>query len=89
MEDVQRTGKVCILDIEMQGVKQIKQSSLDPLYVFIKPPSMDELEKRLRNRQTESEDSLQRRLSVASTEIEYGMHLTYCTLIYYFLECFK
>ncbi|XP_076165781.1 guanylate kinase isoform X2 [Ptiloglossa arizonensis] len=72
VEDVQRTGKVCILDIEMQGVKQIKQSSLDPLYVFIKPPSMDELEKRLRNRQTESEDSLQRRLSVASTEIEYG-----------------
>ncbi|XP_054012143.1 guanylate kinase isoform X2 [Hylaeus anthracinus] len=72
VEDVQRAGKVCVLDIEMQGVKQIKQSSLDPLYIFIKPPSVDELEKRLRDRQTETEDSLQRRLSIARTEMEYG-----------------
>ncbi|XP_053985287.1 guanylate kinase-like isoform X3 [Hylaeus volcanicus] len=72
VEDVQQAGKVCVLDIEMQGVKQIKQSSLDPLYIFIKPPSVDELEKRLRDRQTETEDSLQRRLSIARTEMEYG-----------------
>ncbi|XP_015439875.1 PREDICTED: guanylate kinase isoform X1 [Dufourea novaeangliae] len=72
VEDVQREGKICVLDIDMQGVKQIKQSSLDPIYVFVKPPSMDELEKRLRDRQTETEESLQRRLSAARTEIEYG-----------------
>ncbi|XP_043255708.1 guanylate kinase isoform X3 [Colletes gigas] len=75
VEDVQKAGKMCILDIDMQGVKQIKQSSLNPLYVFIKPPSLNELEKRLRDRQTETEDSLQRRLSVARTEIEYGEQL--------------
>ncbi|XP_076284416.1 guanylate kinase isoform X2 [Lasioglossum baleicum] len=72
VEDVQREGKICILDIEMQGVKQVKQSSLNPLYVFIKPPSMDELERRLRNRQTETEEALKNRLSIAGTEIEYG-----------------
>ncbi|XP_076762698.1 guanylate kinase isoform X1 [Xylocopa sonorina] len=72
VEDVQQAGKVCVLDIEMQGVKQIKQSSLNPLYVFIKPPSIEELEKRLRGRKTETEETLQRRLSIARTEIEYG-----------------
>ncbi|XP_031825532.1 guanylate kinase isoform X2 [Nomia melanderi] len=72
VEDVQRAGKICVLDIDMQGVKQVKQSSLNPLYVFVKPPSMDELEKRLRNRQTETEESLQHRLSAAKAEIEYG-----------------
>jgi hypothetical protein len=42
---------VCILDIDMQGVKALKKSDLDPetLYVFIRPPSMELLEKRLRD----------------------------------------
>ena len=52
---------------------QIKKTDLDPLLVFIKPPSIIELENRLKGRKTETTDSLQRRLSVARTEIEYGM----------------
>ncbi|XP_076235482.1 guanylate kinase isoform X3 [Calliopsis andreniformis] len=72
VEDVQKAGRVCVLDIDIQGMKQIKQSSLEPLYVFVKPPSMDELEARLRKRNTETEDSLKQRLSIAKTEIEYG-----------------
>ncbi|KAJ8673507.1 hypothetical protein QAD02_004769, partial [Eretmocerus hayati] len=72
VEDVQRAGKICVLDIEMEGVKQIKASSLNPIFIFIKPPSVDELKKRLVNRKTETNDSLTRRLSVARTEIEFG-----------------
>ncbi|XP_033344736.1 guanylate kinase isoform X2 [Bombus vosnesenskii] len=72
VEEVQKAGKICVLDVEVQGVKQIKQSSLDPLYIFIKAPSIEELEKRLRARKTETEDALQRRLSIARLEIEYG-----------------
>lgn len=56
----------------MQGVKQIKETDLNPLYVFIKPPSIEELEKRLRGRGTETEESLTKRLSAAAAEIEYG-----------------
>ena len=56
----------------MQGVKQIKNSSLDPIYVFIKPPSISVLEQRLRGRNTETEESLQLRLTAAKSEIEYG-----------------
>ncbi|XP_012273491.1 guanylate kinase isoform X2 [Orussus abietinus] len=72
IEAVQNAGKVCVLDIDVQGVKQIKKSSLEPVFVFIKPPSFNELEKRLRSRNTESEESLQRRLNAALSELQYG-----------------
>lgn len=72
VEEVKQAGKVCVLDIDVEGVKQIKQTSLNPMYVFVKPPSIEELEKRLRSRQTETEESLERRLSVARAELEYG-----------------
>ncbi|XP_018900325.1 guanylate kinase [Bemisia tabaci] len=74
VESVWKSGKICVLDIDMQGVKQVKQRSnmMDPILVFIKPPSLKELEDRLRKRGTETEDSLQRRLAVAQEEIEYG-----------------
>jgi guanylate kinase len=61
-----------VLDIEIEGVKQIRNSDLNPLYVFIEPPSLEELEKRLRKRNTETEESLQKRLNTAKKEIEYG-----------------
>lgn len=61
-----------MLDIDVQGVKQIHKTNLNPWYVFIKPPSLEELEKRLRARNTESEESLAERLRVAAAEIEYG-----------------
>ena len=72
MQAVLSAGKVCVLDIEMQGVKQVKQTDLNPLYVFVMPPSIEELERRLRGRGTETEESLQRRLNTAKIEIEYG-----------------
>ncbi|CAB0034514.1 unnamed protein product [Trichogramma brassicae] len=72
IEDVQSTGKICVLDIEIEGVKQIKASPLQPLFIFIKPPSIEELENRLKKRGTESQESLQRRLASAKTEIEFG-----------------
>lgn len=61
-----------MLDIEVQGVMQVKQTDLDPVFVFVKPPSMAELEKRLRDRNTETEESLQKRLNTAKSELAYG-----------------
>ncbi|XP_011863603.1 PREDICTED: guanylate kinase, partial [Vollenhovia emeryi] len=72
VQEVQCLGKVCVLDIEIQGVKQIKRTDLNPLYVFVKPPSIVELERRLKARNTETEESLERRLSIARSELEYG-----------------
>ncbi|XP_058796706.1 guanylate kinase isoform X2 [Phymastichus coffea] len=72
IEDVQRAGKICVLDIETEGVKQIKKSSLNPVFIFIKPPSIEELERRLVGRKTESKDAVARRLSSARAEIDFG-----------------
>lgn len=73
VQKVQKSGKICVLDIDMQGVIQIKKvPSLKPVGVFIKPPSIGELEIRLRRRASESEDSLRARLNAAQQEINYG-----------------
>lgn len=73
--NVQEHGKVCVLDIDVEGVKQLKNSDLKPLFVFIMPPSVDELKKRLTERNTETEESLKKRLNAAKVEIEYGKTL--------------
>ena len=67
-----KSGKICILDIDIQGVKSVKLSILKCKYIFISPPSMDSLEDRLRKRGTESEENIIRRLKQASDEISYG-----------------
>jgi len=66
-------GKICVLDIDSQGVRSLKKvSNLSPVYVFVKPPSMASLEERLRSRKTETEESLKKRLDAAKEEIAFG-----------------
>ncbi|KAI1813032.1 guanylate kinase [Poronia punctata] len=65
-------GKVVVLDIEMEGVKQIRNQNLDARFIFVKPPSFESLEQRLRGRGTEDEDSLAKRLNQARVELEYA-----------------
>ncbi|XP_039666659.1 guanylate kinase 1b isoform X1 [Perca fluviatilis] len=70
IEDVQAKNLICILDVDIQGVKRIKETDLNPIYISIQPPSMEILEKRLRDRQTETEESLQKRLEAARIDME-------------------
>ncbi|XP_059359868.1 guanylate kinase 1b isoform X2 [Carassius carassius] len=70
IEDVQAQNLICILDVDIQGVKNIKKTDLNPIYISIQPPSIEILEKRLRDRQTETEDSLQKRLEAARIDME-------------------
>ncbi|KAL4176026.1 hypothetical protein KRP22_000981 [Phytophthora ramorum] len=72
VQDVQEKGKICILDIDIQGVQQVKKSGIRAKYLFIAPPSMDELEKRLRGRATETEDKIQLRVKNAAGEVAFG-----------------
>ena len=69
VEKVASEGKICILDIDVQGAELVKKSHLDAVYVFISPPSMEELEKRLRGRGTEKEEAIQTRLTNAKGEL--------------------
>ncbi|KAF1327062.1 Guanylate kinase, partial [Globisporangium splendens] len=72
VESVQEQNKICILDIDIQGVQQVKQSGIMAKYLFISPPSMVELEKRLRGRATETEDKIQLRVKNAAGELEFS-----------------
>ncbi|BAT96381.1 hypothetical protein LR48_Vigan02g037100 [Vigna angularis] len=72
VELVSDAGKRCILDIDVQGARSVRASPLEAMFIFICPPSMDELEKRLRDRGTETEEQVLKRLRNAQAEIEQG-----------------
>jgi guanylate kinase len=64
-------GRDVILDIEVQGAKQVKNTIKDATAIFILPPSFEELKRRLRDRMLESDDVIRRRLEIAKREILY------------------
>ena len=43
VEDIKKQGRICILDVDVQGVKSIKKTNLNPRYIFISPPNLKEL----------------------------------------------
>nr|XP_022324441.1 guanylate kinase-like isoform X2 [Crassostrea virginica] len=72
VEMIQKSGKLCVLDVEVNGVKNIKQTDLNAKYIFVKPPSLEDLKKRLEGRGTESMESLQKRLDTAHEALQYA-----------------
>ena len=75
VERLRNEGKNVILEIEVQGCTQVREKVKDALTIFIVPPSMAELEKRIRGRNTEPEEIVQERLAKAAREMELiGMY---------------
>ena len=73
VEEVIKINRICILDVDIEGVKSFKRASfLKPIYIFIKPPSIDILRERLRERGTETAECIEKRMSAAKTKIEYS-----------------
>lgn len=70
VEKLRNEGKNVILEIEVQGCQQVRAKVKDALTIFIVPPNMEELEKRIRGRATEPEEIIQERLAKASREME-------------------
>ena len=64
-------GRDVILDIDVQGAKQVKNTIKDATAIFILPPSFEELKRRLTDRMLESDDVIRRRLDIAKREILY------------------
>ncbi len=62
-------GKDVLLEIDVQGALQIKENFEKAVLIFLLPPSVEELERRLRLRGTENEDQIQRRLKTAKWEL--------------------
>ncbi|KAG0455188.1 hypothetical protein HPP92_024480 [Vanilla planifolia] len=69
---VSNSGKICILDIDVQGARSVRASSLEAIFIFVCPPSFKELEARLRARGTETEEQIQKRLRNAKAELDHA-----------------
>lgn len=71
-------GQSVVLEIDVQGGLMVYKQYPNAILVFIKPPSFEELEQRLRGRGTEDEKTISTRLSNASREMEYANDYTVC-----------
>lgn len=70
-------GMDVVLEIEVQGARQIKNKRPDCISIFVLPPSIKELEKRLRFRNTEDEETIHKRLEIAREEMETAKDYDY------------
>lgn len=71
-------GKDVLLDVDTKGARQVKEKMPEAVLIFIMPPSMEELERRLRARNTDTEEVIQRRLKEASYEMDQRHIFDYC-----------
>lgn len=70
-------GKDVLLEIDVQGAMQVKKSYPQAVLIFVLPPSIEELKRRIIGRGTESEESLRKRLGEAVNEISYASRYEY------------
>lgn len=77
VEDMLENGKNAVLKIEIEGAANVKKLFPEAVLIFILPPSMEELERRLRKRGTEDEPTIQKRLAQAKTELSYAKNYDY------------
>jgi guanylate kinase len=69
LERASSLGKHLILEIDLQGARQIREHEPEAIQIFVHPPSWEELERRLRDRATETESEIQTRLATARSEL--------------------
>ena len=70
IEKLRNQGKNVILEIEIDGAKQVREKVPECVSIYVLPPSMEELEKRIRGRNTEKEEVILSRLNKAKEEIK-------------------
>jgi guanylate kinase len=77
IEEVMNQGHDVILDIDINGAVQVRERYPDGLFIFVIPPSVEELKKRIIGRGTESEADIQRRLAEVPKWLEHGLSYQY------------
>lgn len=77
LQEVMDRGHDVILDIDINGAMQVRERFPEGLFVFVIPPSVAELEKRIRGRGTESAADIERRLSEVPKWLEHGLSYQY------------
>ncbi|MBQ1532175.1 MAG: guanylate kinase [Solobacterium sp.] len=77
VEKLRNEGKNVLLEIEVDGCRQVREKCPDALTIFIVPPDMAELERRIRGRKSEPEEIVQQRLAKAAKELEQAAQYRY------------
>jgi guanylate kinase len=80
VRDALKEGRDCIVKVDVQGAASIKKIVPGAVFIFLIPPSLEALEKRLRQRYTESPSQLEIRLKTASREIEQVRYFDYVVM---------
>ncbi|MEK3787972.1 MULTISPECIES: guanylate kinase [Paenibacillus] len=80
VEETLNQGKDIFLEIEVQGALQVKESFPEGIFVFLLPPSLDELKDRIRGRGTENSAVIDHRMSVAVDEMNLIRHYDYAVV---------
>ena len=75
--DLLDEGKSVLLEIDIQGAMQVKENYSDGIFIYIVPPSLDILSTRLRDRGTDAEEVIDKRLSLASSELALAHRYDY------------
>ncbi len=70
VDEQRQLGKNVVLEIEIKGARQIMEKCPDSLSIYIVPPSIEELERRLRERQSEDDQTIMKRVSKAKQELK-------------------
>lgn len=77
VEECLQDGKDVMLEIEVQGALQVRNLVPEGVFIFLAPPSLDELRNRIVGRGTETDDSIENRMLVAREELEMMDHYDY------------
>ena len=86
MHRIWKNNKVPVLDIDVKGAIHVQQKyPVNTISIFIEPPSIDELKKRLQGRGTETKESLEARINKASYELSFKHSFTH-TIVNHDLE---
>jgi guanylate kinase len=80
VEESLKAGKDVLLEIEVQGAMQVKERFPNGVFIFLVPPTMEELKRRITGRGTESEEAIESRLSAASDELKLIEHYDYVVI---------
>ncbi|MBD1371370.1 guanylate kinase [Hazenella sp. IB182357] len=80
VEDTLRSGKDVLLEIDVQGAQQVKQRFSNGIFIFLLPPSIDDLRERIVGRGSETEASIHNRLGAATDEFKHVQYYDYVVI---------
>ncbi|MFW5808720.1 MAG: guanylate kinase [Spirochaetota bacterium] len=80
IDRIRRDGKIPLFDVDVQGARSLKDNLYGAVFIFILPPSLRELEERLRKRRTDTDEQIEIRMGQARTEISKSSMFDYIVI---------